>query len=175
MTGVYQFLKKYGVAIGFGTGTVLSILMYVIIVTGYPPFNPSNEELYKLLIFDFGLYTSYILILIAVILVASFSGLYVAKNAKESIKGLVSFGIIVLLFIVTYSMGDGALTAEIVNSDPTLLPINPSGDLTILKEGVTQSSGLQTADGLIKFGYIMMILACTTMVLAAGRDFVKQS
>jgi len=175
MTGAYQFLKKYGVAIGFGTGTILSILMYVIIVGGYPEFNPSNEELYGLGIFDFGLYTSYALIFIAILLVAAFSGLYVARNAKESIKGLVSFAVIVLLFIVTYSMGDGALTAELVNSDPTLLPTDAAGVPTMLEEGVTHSSGLQTADGLIKFGYIMMILACGTMVLAAGRDFVKQS
>lgn len=182
MTGAYQFLKKYGVAMGFGLGTVLALLTYVFILAGYPEFNPTEEELYKLRIFDFGLYTTYALIVIAVLLVAVFTILYVAKNPKESVKGLIGFAVIAVLFVVTYSMGDGALSNDLVNSDPTLLPTEtkmisgtPVNVPMVLEEGVTQSSGLQFADGLIKFGYAMLLLACAAMVFAAGRDFVKQS
>jgi hypothetical protein len=182
MTGAYQFLKKYGVAIGFGTGTVLAILTYTIILAGYPELNPTEEELYDMSIFDFGLYTSYGLIIIACLLVAIFSAMYVAKNPKDSIKGLAGFAVILVLFFITNAMGDGGLTAEIVNSDPTLLPTvakEVSGTTVmvpaVLVEGVTQSSGLQFADGLIKFSYIMMSLAIIAMLFALGRDFVKQS
>jgi hypothetical protein len=170
MTGAYQFLKKYGVAIGFSTGTVLCILMYAIILGGYPDFNPSEKELYGTSIFDFGLYTTYILIVIGILLIAIFSLLYVAKNPKDSIKGIAGFGVIIVLFIITNSMGDGSLTTELVNSDPTLLPMDVK-----FEEGVTQSSGVKFADGMIKFGYIMMLLASLAMMLAAVRDFIKQS
>lgn len=182
MTGAYQFLKKYGVAVGFGTGTVLAILTYVIILAGYPEINPGREELYEMGSFDFGLYTTYALIIVACLLVAVFSLIYVAKNPKDSVKGLIGFGVIVVLFFITYSMGDGALTAELAKSDPLLLPMESKmiGDRTvsvpvIFEEGVTQSSGLQIADGLIKFGYIMMLLAMVAMTFAAVRDLVKQS
>lgn len=170
MTGAYQFLKKYGVAIGFGLGTVLCLLMYAIILGGYPEFNPSEKELYETSIFDFGLYTTYALIVIGVLLIAAFSLVYVAKNFKDSIKGIAGFAVIVVLFFITNAMGDGALTTELVNSDPSLLPLDVK-----FEEGVTQSSGVKFADGMIKFGYIMMILASVAMVLAAVRDFVKQS
>ncbi len=170
MTGAYQFLKKYGVAIGFSTGTVLCILMYAIILGGYPDFNPSEKELYGTSIFDFGLYTTYILIVIGILLIAVFSLLYVAKNPKDSVKGIAGFGVIIVLFIITNSMGDGSLTTELVNSDPTLLPMDVK-----FEEGVTQSSGVKFADGMIKFGYIMMLLASLAMMLAAVRDFIKQS
>jgi hypothetical protein len=170
MTGAYQFLKKYGVAIGFGSGTILCLLMYVIILSGYPEFNPTEKELYELSIFDFGLFTTYCLVCLAIILVVGFSGMYVAKNPKDSIKGLIAFGLLSVLFFITYSMGDGSLTTELVNSDPTLLALDVK-----FEEGVTQSSGVQFADGMIKFGYIMMILASLAMFLAAGRDFIKQS
>ena len=67
-------------------------------------------------------------------------------------------------------MGDGSLTTELVNSDPTLLPMDVK-----FEEGVTQSSGVKFADGMIKFGYIMMLLASLAMMLASVRDFIKQS
>jgi hypothetical protein len=170
MTGAYQFLKKYGVSIGFSIGTVLCIVMYAIIIGGYPDFNPTEKELYGTSIFDFGIFTTYFLIFLAVILVAIFSLLYVIKNPKESVKGLIGFSVIVVLFFLTYSMGDGSLTTELVNSDPTLLPLDVK-----FEEGLTQSAGVKFADGMIKFGYVMMILSIVSMLLALGRDFIKQS
>lgn len=171
MTGAYQFLKKYGVAVGFGTGAILSVLSYLIIVLGYPEFTPSNEELYQLGIFDFALYTTYFLIFAAILLVVVFSGMYAAKNPKESVKGLIGLGIIVVVFILTYLMGDGTLTSELITSDPSLLPTG-AGEV-VFKEGETQSSSLQMADGLIKFGYVAMVLAIAAMFFAAGRDLIK--
>lgn len=170
MTGVYQFLKKYGVAIGFGAGAVLTILSYSIILLGLPEFTPSGKDLYELKIFDFALFTSYFLIFAAIILVLVFTIMYTAKNPKESVKGLIGFGILFGLFVLTYFMGDGALTAELVNSDHSLLPENIK-----LEEGVTQSSSLQFADGLIKFSYVLMLSAFGAMAFALGRDMIKQS
>lgn len=181
MTGAYQFLKKYGVAVGFGTGAVLAILTYAIILAGYPEITPGREELYEMGSFNFGLYTTYALIIIACLLVAIFSLVYVIKNPKDSLKGLIGFGVIVVLYFITYGMGDGTLTAALAKSDPTLLPTEiktiAGTDVTVpvvFEEGITQSSGLQTADGLIKFGYIMMVLALVAMTFAALRDLVKQ-
>lgn len=182
MTGAYQFLKKYGVAISFGTGTVLAILTYAIILGGFPEFNPGKKEMYDLSIFNFGLYTTYGLIFLACLLVIVFSIVNVIKNPKGSVKGVIGFGVLLVIFFITYSMGDGLLTEALAKSDPRLIPIETRevGDVMVkmpvaLQEGVTASSELKTADGLIKFSYVMMLIALVAMVFAALRDLVKQS
>lgn len=181
MTGAYQFLKKYGVAISFSSGAILVALMYIIIAGSLPEYSLSDEDLYEMSSFDFGIYITYFLIAAACFCVALFSLIYVARNPKESIKGLIGFGILVVLFGVTYAMGDGLLTQEIINSDPTLIPTELrviSGDeisiSTEFKEGETFSSDLQLADGLIKYGYIMLLLAIGAMVLGMIRDLIKK-
>ncbi|MFT5646750.1 MAG: hypothetical protein ACI976_001433 [Aureispira sp.] len=182
MTGAYQFLKKYGVAISFGTGTVLAILTYAIILGGFPEFNPGKKQMYDLSIFNFGLYTTYGLFVIACALVVLFSIINVIKNPKGSVKGVVGFVILLVIFFITYSMGDGVLTEVLAKSDPRLIPMETKevGETmvkmpVVLQEGVTASSELKTADGLIKFSYVMMLLAFVAMVFAAIRDLVKQS
>ncbi len=181
MTGAYQFLKKYGVAIGFGIGAVLAVLTFVIIAVSYPEINPSKEELYKMQSFNFGIFATYALILVACALVLIFTIAYVIRNPKESVKGLIAFGILLALFGVTYAMGDAYLTEELINSDATLLPttekvINGTSVTTpvVFEEGVTKSSSLQLADGLIKYGYVMLILAWVAMLIAMIRDIIKQ-
>ena len=181
MTGLYQFLKKYGVAISFSVGAVLVAAMYLVIGGSLPEVTPDDEELYGMASFDFGIYVTYLLIGAACLLVALFSLAYVIRNPKESVKGLVAFAILVILFGVTYTMGDGYLTAELIKSDPTLMPVEEKvvdGETVsmaaVFKEGETQSSDLQMADGLIKYGYIMLILASAAMVFAMVRDLIKK-
>lgn len=169
MVGAYQFLKKYGVTLGFSFGAVLSVLMWVIIVTGYPEFNPTEEELYGLGIFDFGLYTTYFLMIVGIVVAMVFPIIYVAKNPKESMKGLIAAAVLVVLYLITQAMGDGTLTLEMMKSDETLMPL---GEMFVA--GQTQSSAVGFSDGLIKFSYIMMVLAIGAMIFAAVRDFVKQ-
>jgi hypothetical protein len=169
MVGAYQFLKKYGVALGFGFGAVLSVLTWMIIVIGYPDFNPTEEELYGLGIFDFGLYTTYLLLIVGSIVAAVFPIIYVAKHPKESMKGLVALAVLVVLFVITNLLGDGTLTLEMIKSDETLMPI---GEMFLV--GQTQSSAVGFADGLIKFSYIMMLLSIGAIMFAVIRDFVKQ-
>lgn len=181
MTGAYQFLKKYGVAIGFGTGAILAVLTFVIITASYPDINPSKEELYQMSSFNFGIYATYVLIVLACLFVLLFTIVYVIRNPKQSIKGIAAFVILLILFGVTYSMGDSYLTEEIINSDATLLPVEEKivdgKTLTVpvvFKEGETQSPSLQLADGLIKYGYIMLILAVVAMTIGMLRDLIKQ-
>ncbi|MFK7797342.1 MAG: hypothetical protein AB8E82_07805 [Aureispira sp.] len=181
MTGAYQFLKKYGVAIGFGIGAILAVLTFVIIAASYPDIDPSKEELYEMSSFNFGIYATYVLIGLACSLVLVFTVAYVVRNPKESLKGIVAFAILLALLGITYSMGDAYLTEELINSDNTLLPVeekvvdgNTITVPVIFKEGETQSSSLQLADGLIKYGYIMLILAVIAMGVGMLRDLIKQ-
>jgi len=166
MTGAYQFFKKNGVALGFGIGAILSVLMYVVIFVGLPS---DGSSLHESSAFDFGLYTTYTLCIIACIVASIFPIVYVAQNIKESMKGLIAFAILAVLFLVTSAMGDGILTLDMIKTDESLIPVGEE-----FVSGVTTSGAVAFSDGLIKFAYIMLFLSVASMFAAAGRDFFKQ-
>lgn len=177
MTGMYQFLKKYGVAIGFGTGAVLSILTFAIILLGYPEGNPTAKELIANPdhsgIFDFGIYITYVLLGIACLVSIIFPVIYMAMNPKDSVKGFAAFAVILVLYFITQAMGDGTLSTELATSHEYLLK-DSDGNVQTFVAGKTQSPALKSADGLIIFGYIMLGAAFFLMLAAALRDFFKQ-
>lgn len=172
MIGAYQFLKKYGVAIGFGLGAVLAILTFVIILGGYPDGNPDIKELNDNHsgLFDFGLYVAYFLLIIAIAVTIIAPTIYMAKNPKDSVKVLIGVGVMVVLYFITNAMGDGTVTIEMFKSDDSLLTAE---QIANFKQGETQVSAVKFSDGLILFGYVMMIVAFILVIAAAIRDFIK--
>ncbi len=169
MTGAYQFLKKYGVAIGFGTGAVLSLLTYVFILGGYPETEPAKEDLYGSGIFDFGLYITYFLIIVATLAVLGFFIVEAVKDFEKSKKSLIMLVILLVVWGVTYMMGDGTLTLDMVNSDDSLL-----AEGEVFQAGVSQSAAVQKADGLIKFAYVMLFGALASWLFGLVYGFTKQ-
>lgn len=172
MIGAYQFLKKNGVAIGFGLGTVLAILTFVVILVGYPEGNPNIEELNKnhSNLFDFGLYAAYFLLIVAIAITLIAPIIYMAMNPKDSVKILIGIGIMVVLYFITHAMGDGTVTVEMFKSDDSLLTAE---QIANYQPGETQASSVKFADGLILLGYVMMIVSFILVVVAAIRDFIK--
>ncbi len=169
MTGAYQFLKKYGVAIGFGIGAIISALTYIIIFSSYPATEPSKAELYNSSTFDFGITSSMILIGLATLAVLVFFVVQVVQDPKGSIKLLGGLAVLVVVYFVTQAMGDGTLTSDIVSSNESLIP---QGE--IFKEGVSVSPDVKFSDGVIKFGYFMLGTAILSWVLGLAYGFVKQ-
>lgn len=172
MIGAYQFLKKYGVAIGFGLGAVLAILTFVIILGNYPQGNPNIEELNKSHsgLFDFGLYAAYFLLFIAIAAMVIAPAIYMAMNPKDSVKVLIGVAVMVVLYFITNAMGDGTVTVEMFKSDDSLLTAEQVANF---RQGETQVSAVKFADGLILFGYVMMIVAFILVIAASIRDFIK--
>jgi len=164
MVGLYQFLKKYGVAIGFGLGAVLVVLMYLLIFSNYPEGNPTSKELgaNHSEIFNFGIYISYFLIILATILSLVFPIGYLAMNIKESIKVLVGIAAIVVIFFIAYSIGSGEISGEIAASIA-------KGKVAEMTEGE-----MKLAEGLMYMGYIMLGLTGLVALAANARDFSKQ-
>ena len=172
MVGAYQFLKKYGVAIGFGLGAVLAILTFLIILGGYPDGNPDITELNKNHsdLFNFGLYATYFLLIVAIAAAIIAPAIYMAMNPKDSMKVLIGVGVMIVLYFITNAMGDGTVTVEMFKSDESLLTAEQTANFV---PGETTSSAVQRADGLIILGYIMMIVASILAVGAGVRDFIK--
>ncbi len=169
MVGAYQFLKKYGVMIGFSVGAVISALTYMIIIGGYPDTEPTKQELYQLDIFDFGIVSAEWLVYTGVLLILIFFVKQVIEDPKGSVKPLVGFVVIIALYFITQAMGDGTLTLDMVNGDDTLLA---PGE--IFEEGVSQSEDVKFSDGFIKFGYVMLGGAIMSWILGAIYGIIKQ-
>ena len=169
MTGLYQFLKKYGVGIGFGVGTLLAFLTYLFILIGFPEGQPTKKELYEYNIFDFGIISSQWLVYIAVFLVLVFFIKQAVEDPQGSIKPLAGIGILVVVYFITQGMSDGVLTLDMVRSNSDLIP---EGE--VFEAGVTTSEDVAFSDGLIKFGYFMLGTAIISWLLGLVYGVVKQ-
>ena len=169
MVNSYNFLKKYGVIIGFSSGAVIALLTYVFILSGYPDVEPTKEELYGYGVFDFGLYATYFLVFLAVATSIVFSVFNSFKNPAGAKKMLIGLAGVVVLIIITQMMGDGTLTLDMVKSDESLLP---QGE--IFQDGVSSSSAVKFADGLIKMTYVLIAAAILSTIGGIIYGFTKQ-
>lgn len=115
MVGAYNFLKKYGGLIAGVLGLLLNVLMYAVIIGGYPEGNPTNKELYAVGGFDFPLTLCFVMILIMSPLSFLFGFvIQLIRSPKAAIKPLVSIVAVVLLFVIFYNTSSGEITPEAI-------------------------------------------------------------
>lgn len=107
---MYNFLSKNGQAVAFSVGVVLVLIFLATAVPGAGDYyfdTMSDEEVYQVNVFNFGIS---IAIALAVICAAGmlFFGLYqIATNLKGSVKGIVGLVAIAALMFAFYSMAQG--------------------------------------------------------------------
>ena len=115
---MYAFLNKYGQALAFGIG-VLVTAIFVISIFSAPAAEmemimseSAGPEKYETTAFDFGLYASLFLTVIALIGALLFGIAQLASNPKGSMKGILGFAALVIIAIISYSMANGDMTQE---------------------------------------------------------------
>lgn len=154
---MYKYLVKNGTAIAMIAGTVISILFLVFAVLGLKSAgyesgtDLTTVDTTNLSAFDFGLYTTFLLIIIAVIafLISSIVDIFVnIKTSKKMVFALIG---IVILFVIFYSMGkfDTGGSWDVLNRD------------NHITEGVSKfvSAGVMTT-------FVLTILAAIALVYA---------
>ena len=107
---MYQFLTKNGQVAAFGLGTLLIIIFLAIALPSAGSYNfetLTNAEMADVKIFDFGLLVAGFLALVAALGMLVFGLYHVASNPKGSMKGIIGFGILVAVFVISYSMSSG--------------------------------------------------------------------
>lgn len=116
---MYDFLNKYGQALAFGIG-VLVVLIFLVSIFSEDPDTLSSltsdgvkgPEKYATNAFDFGLYASIGLSVIAFIAAIVFGLVQVASNPKGSLKGLIGAAILVVICFVCYSVANSDVSQE---------------------------------------------------------------
>jgi len=160
MKAAYQFMKKYGVSIGFALGTVLSLLVIIIIIWKFPA-NATNDVLYESTIFNPALNVSLALILLGGLAAIVGPIIYTALNFSESIKVLVGILVVILLGVVSVFMG-----------------ATPSQEQLVFFQGVDNrdltAKDIAFVDGLLIYTGVMIFLTMCSLVFMGVWGFIKQ-
>ncbi len=103
---MYKFLTKNGQLIAFGIGALITVIFLGVAFSGLDEFNSlvSMKKGHESNIFNFGISASIFLIVLCFILMLVFGVYQVAIHFKSSAKGLIGFGVIILIFIIASNM-----------------------------------------------------------------------
>ena len=102
---MYKYLTKNGQLIAFGVGGLITIIFIIVAFSGLDEFNSlSKDERPESDNFNFGISASIFLIVVCFFLMLGFGIYQVATNFKSSMKGIIGFAVIVLIFIIASSM-----------------------------------------------------------------------
>ena len=108
---MYKFLTKNGQLIAFGLGALITIIFLGVALSGMDEFNSlvSMKKGHESNIFNFGISASIFLIALGFILMLGFGLYQVAINFRNSMKGIIGFGVIILIFIIASNMVPGSI------------------------------------------------------------------
>lgn len=102
---MYKFLTKNGQLIAFSVGGLITVIFIIMAFSGLDEFNslgkderPGSDN------FNFGISASIFLIIICFSLMVVFGLYQVVVHFKSSLKGIIGFAVIVLIFIIASSM-----------------------------------------------------------------------
>lgn len=101
---MYNFLVKNGQALAFGLGALIVVVFLAMVIPNSGGFmDLPREEQYATSMFNFGLQMAVILIAIAFIAMVLFGLFQIFSNLKGSIKGLIGFAALIVVFVIAYS------------------------------------------------------------------------
>lgn len=171
---MYAFLNKYGQALAFGVG-VLVTLIFILGIAFAPeetmasldPDSGAGPEKYDTGVFDFGLYASIGLSIIAFLIAIGFGVAQLASNPKGSLKGLI--GLVALLVVA--GIGYGIANDDVAQE---AAPIIASIDKFNLDQGADFGSGeLKFVSGSIITSVALIAIAILSLIVFGIRGIFK--
>ncbi len=128
---MYSFLSRYGQLIALGIGVFITLVFFIIIGANNSYIESLadmkrleyNAALSQTSIFDFGLYGTFALIILTTLAVLAFGVLGIVTDIKGSMKSLIGFGALILIFVISYfvagSMGDSDSVLAVIEKMAT--------------------------------------------------------
>ncbi|GEM_PF-6786008 len=106
----YKYLSKSGTSIAFLAVVVLFVIALIPIFSGLSAFNgiPTEQQAFSEegSIFSLGILISIGLLILTILTTLVLSLFQVIGNPGAAKKGLISFGVVIILFVILYSMTD---------------------------------------------------------------------
>ena len=102
---MYNLLTKYGQLFAFGLGVLITLLFLFSVFGGLEEFNMLDKEnAGTTSIFNIGLYAAIFLCILGAAAILIFGILHTISNPKGAMKFLIGLGVLVVLFLIFYSM-----------------------------------------------------------------------
>ena len=160
MTSLYKLLAVHGQRIALGIGMLITIIYFLSVFSGLGSFSQmTKEESYGTHIFDFGL-VGVIVMTVVAIAATIFFGIYqVVTHFRQSIKGLIGLGAMLVVFFVLYSTAGGEATGAVATAAEKIGGITP-GVLKFIKAGTSSM-------------LIMIVASFGILVLGEVRNMFK--
>ncbi len=168
---MYSFLNKYGQALAFGIGVLITIIFLASIFSADDTTrelllaNDKTPEAYETSIFNFGIYISIILTGLAFVVAVIFGVVQMASNPKGSLKGIAGLVLLLLILFIAYSTSSGEV------SDPEIA--NAIQKFETSQEAEITAGNLKFISGSIITAVVMIGLAILTLIVFGIRGLFK--
>lgn len=161
---MYKFLTKNGQVLAFGLGVLITVIFLGSVLSGVGEFSTQTEEMQdQTSIFNFGLTGAIALAIIAALAMVGFGLFQVLTDFRGSLKGILGFGVLLVIFFVTYSMASGEASPYIQGAIDKFEAAGAdftTGNLKFI------SGGISTAVALV-------VIAAAAFILAEIRNLFK--
>lgn len=108
---MYELLSKKGQVVSLGIAVLSMLLFFIPVIVGLDAFNSLSEgEKIHSNIFNSGFYVTFALLGIAILGWIVFAALQLVSNVKKSLKGIIAFVALFLLFAVVYMFSEAEST-----------------------------------------------------------------
>ena len=156
---MYKILLKHGQLAAFGLGLLVIIIFLVSVLSGIDGFNAlSKEDQYTSTIFDMGIRLTVILLIICAAIALIFALYQTVTNPKAALKGIIALVVLVIIFIVLYSMSVAETTGPVAES--------------VQEFGLTENQSRLVSAG-IKATLLLGGLAIAAFVVSEVRNLFK--
>lgn len=157
---MYNLLSRKGLLFAFLLGVAVILLFLVPVLTGLQGFNALPEDQQSSTsIFDMGLWMTIILVIIAALAILFFSIRAILSNPKGSMRGILAFVGLLVLFGIGYAMTSEAITGSKLAA-------------TVTKFNVDMGSQ-KIINGALFLGIGMVILTALAFVFSEIRNVLK--
>lgn len=161
---MYKFLTKNGQTLAFGLGVLVTVIFLITVVSNMGEFSVmEKEQQAQTSIFDTGLYGAIILTIIAAFAMLAFGIIQVASDFKGSIKGILGFAVLLIIFFVAYYTTDPEPSAYI------------QGAINKFEQGgaVFTENNMRFISGGITTTLILIVVAAVAFIVSEVSNFFK--
>lgn len=167
---MYAFLNKYGQALAFGIGLLITVIFLGSIFSADEAVFDTlqgDDRSYDTDIFNFGMYASIALIVVAFVAAILFGVYQMAQNPKGSLKGIIGLAVLVLIMFVGYSSANGVIANESAEIQAAIEKFTTS------QEADFTGGNLKFISGAILAALVMIGLSIFTLVAFGIRSIFK--
>ena len=167
---MYTFLNKYGQALAFGIGVLITIIFLVSIFSADPAVFDTlqgDNRSYETDIFNFGMYASIFLIVVAFAAALLFGLVQMAQNPKGSLKGIIGLVILGVIVFIGYSSANGDIAQESAEIQNAITKFETS------QETDFTGGNLKFISGAILAALVMIGLSILTLIVFGIRGIFK--